>query len=306
MLTYLLVLLWLFLVFTIICFIIVYLFIFWINKFLLKSRYKQKTLVYFSLASTNPIFFLIFIVPLFKDIKNTLKKAAIIKAIWVLLIWFIISWFIIEIVVNKVIKEKVLNLFIISWNSHFPTVKDSEAVVINKYSKDFTWWDTVVYKTKTDEFFIKRIIAMWWDELEISDWEVFLKKKWEIEFQILDEPYLSEEKSTQGSEKNNFYKIPEWSFFVMWDNRRNSSDSRTCFSFSCESTTRDEYISFENVVWKYIFHLWYFNIKTQKFINTYNKTDTSPRYFQLEPNLKNTKAESSSAGYKMSRTLEQD
>ena len=81
----------------------------------------------------------------------------------------------------------------------------------------------------------------------------------------LNEKYLNEENNghtkVNQSTKTKIYKVPKWKYFVMWDNRNHSSDSRSCFTYSCSSTNRDNYISKEKVTGKVLIDFWYFNIK---------------------------------------------
>ena len=130
----------------------------------------------------------------------------------------------------------------------------------------------MVFKPWVDsrkEFFIKRVIWMPWDSVKIEKGNVFLKKVWETKFKKLDEKYLNKENNgntkVDQSKKVNIYTVPKWKYFVMWDNRNHSSDSRSCFTYSCSSASRDSYISKKNVIGKVLVDLGYFNIRNFSF-----------------------------------------
>lgn len=78
--------------------------------------------------------------------------------------------------------------------------------------------DVVIFKYPDNEdiLYIKRIIGMPGDTVEVADGLVYINGK------VLREPYLNV--VTEG----NFgpYKVPEESYFMMGDNRNNSADSR--------------------------------------------------------------------------------
>ena len=94
--------------------------------------------------------------------------------------------------------------------------------------------DIVVFNTEDsgDKFYIKRVIGLPGETIEIKDGEVYLTT---IEGEIiqLDEPYLNIE--NKGNTKVNYtnvsiFEVPEEHYFLLGDNRKGSTDSRTCFT----------------------------------------------------------------------------
>ena len=101
--------------------------------------------------------------------------------------------------------------------------------VIAKYSNEPTsTWDKFshyVLEFNKDSY-IKRVIALPGEHLEIKDGKVY------INGQELDEPYLQSNVTTPISERTPYYDliVPENCVFVMGDNRPASTDSR---AFGC-------------------------------------------------------------------------
>lgn len=186
---------------------------------------------------------------------------------------------IIIVIVVKIVTIFLVSVFIISGESMYSSYYDKEIILVDRFStlqigeyksQKVIRWDVVVFKPGVDEvkeFFIKRVIWMPWDTIRIENWHVFLKKASDPDFVKLDEQYLDEKSywKTLSQNKVDTYIVPDDKYFVMWDNRNHSSDSRSCFSFSCENTNRDNFIAKEFVVWKVLVDFGYFNWKKFSF-----------------------------------------
>ncbi|MEM7798289.1 MAG: signal peptidase I [Chloroflexota bacterium] len=128
-----------------------------------------------------------------------------------LLFTFFVIWF---------VKTASQN-FRIEGASMEPTLQEGQYLIINKlayFLDEPERGDIIVLHFPNDRSrdFIKRIIALPGDTIDINNGEV------RVNGALIQEPYI---KDPPGN--NQSWVVPEDSFFVMGDNRRNSSDSRT-------------------------------------------------------------------------------
>lgn len=102
-----------------------------------------------------------------------------------------------------------------------PTIKDGERLIINTSHYELKRGDIVLHLYPKDQTksFIKRIIGLPNETIEIKAGKVFIDGK-ELEENYLDQTY------NQSQTNLTARKIETDSYFVMGDNRDNSSDSR--------------------------------------------------------------------------------
>lgn len=195
------------------------------------------------------------------------------------------------------IRYFIMDPFKVSGLSMSDTFYDKEYIIIDKLSyRDFPFlWsirepqrgDVVVFRPNVSEnkkYYIKRIIGVPWDVLKIEKGDVYVKAKWEAEFTKLQEGYLNEVNSGATFVKGDRnlakqYEIPEWKFFVMWDNRQWSTDSRECFR-SCSYWNHDEFITEDDIAGIVFLDLWYFNFSQFEFKNE-QWVSTHPRFLNF-------------------------
>ena len=182
---------------------------------------------------------------------------------------------IVILIIVMIIRTYLIAPFQISWSSMEASYHDKEFIIVNKFSYAslfnlFVWhperWDVVIFRPHASnwkEYYIKRVIWMPGDTIKFQDWEVYIKKWSKWEFIKLNEDYLSPINKWKTflpfDVKETEFKVPSNEYFLVWDNRNNSSDSRSCF-MSCSYGWSNHYIKRNDIVWKVLLDFWYFNI----------------------------------------------
>lgn len=111
-----------------------------------------------------------------------------------------------------------------------------------------------------NEYYIKRIIGLPGDKIEIRDGFLYLFNSENPDGLKIEELYLNETNSGNTFVYNNagtaVYEVPEGMFFLLGDNRIKSSDSRSCFSSEGCLAGFSNYLPFENIEGKAWISLW--------------------------------------------------
>jgi signal peptidase I len=193
---------------------------------------------------------------------------------------------VIIVVIVVIIRTFIAMPFQISGQSMYPSYYDKEFMIVDRLSYRF-WqpkrWDVVVFKphvSEEKEYFLKRVIWVPWDIVKIENGLVSVKPNGGNDFIVLNEGYLNEENKWYTfvwiSKTEKIYDLWEWDYFVLWDNRNHSTDSRECFS-NC--AWRSGFITKSDIVWKVFLDLWYFNFKKFNFIQPNLWINTTPKFF---------------------------
>ncbi|EKD65928.1 MAG: hypothetical protein ACD_49C00074G0005 [uncultured bacterium (gcode 4)] len=174
-------------------------------------------------------------------------------------------------VVVMTIRTYLAAPFQISGKSMETSYHDKEFIIVDKFSL-VVWtpsrWDVVIFRPHASngkEFYIKRVIALPGEQIKFQDWEVYINKNigWTGSFIKLDETYLSALSKWRtflpSDVQDDTFTVPDKEYFLMWDNRNNSSDSRSCF-MSCSIQPSTHFIKESDVLWKVFLDFWYFNI----------------------------------------------
>lgn len=143
---------------------------------------------------------------------------------------FIVSF--LETIVIALVISIVLYIFVMTpheviGNSMYPTYKNGEYLMASKISYrigDPQRGDVIIFEYQENQDFIKRIIALPGDTIMLKDGQFYINDI------LLDESnYLNDAVYTNGGEylkEGESKMIPQEKYFVVGDNRPQSSDSR--------------------------------------------------------------------------------
>lgn len=135
-------------------------------------------------------------------------------------IWDWLRSILIAIVLAMLIRLFLFEVFVVEGRSMYPTLIEAERVMVNKLVYRFDnprLGDIVVFEFVPSRDFIKRVIGVEGDKIEIINGRLYINNK------LLDEPYLLE-----NMEVYNYGPVivPPGYLFLMGDYRQNSMDSR--------------------------------------------------------------------------------
>lgn len=153
------------------------------------------------------------------------------------------------------IRFFIFNPYTVVWQSMEPTFDEKDFIIVDKITpkiNHFKRWDVVVFVPQWKEVpYIKRVIGLPWETVKLSDDKVLVCKSsisWQSCSQ-LDESYLPKDEVTKAACGISEFIVTSWSYFVLWDNRNHSTDSRCCFGLWCYSGA--SYLVSENdIIWK--------------------------------------------------------
>jgi signal peptidase I len=102
-----------------------------------------------------------------------------------------------------------------------PSFHDGDRVLIDKSAGELKRGEVIMflYPKDTSKWYFKRVVGLPGETVEIREGKVF------IDGQMLDEPYL-DQKYNQTGESFPAKTVSENHYYVLGDNRDNSSDSR--------------------------------------------------------------------------------
>lgn len=131
---------------------------------------------------------------------------------------------ILEIIITAFLIYGILSIFFVfstvNQSSMYPTFEDGNFIVATRSflsGNTFERGDVVLFKSDDGRIFIKRVIALPGDRLDVQEGKVYINNK------ELEEDYIDDDILTTPSMSTT---IHEDCYFVMGDNRYNSIDSR--------------------------------------------------------------------------------
>lgn len=141
-------------------------------------------------------------------------------------IWETVRYAIIAALIIIPIRTFVAQPFVVSGNSMYPTFESGQYLIVDetaKYIGEYHRGDVVILRYPNDpsKFFIKRVIGLPGETVTIQNGKVSITSATQKEPLLLDEPYVKNPKFDSSSRT-----LDNEEFFVMGDNRAQSSDSR--------------------------------------------------------------------------------
>jgi signal peptidase I len=156
---------------------------------------------------------------------------------FLIFIWEIAKIVIISLAIIIPIRYYLIQPFFVRGASMEPNFDNGQYLVIDEISYRFeepARGEVVVFKYPLDpsQYYIKRIIGLPGETVEIKDGQVFIYNQEFPQGMVLDESaYLPEGKITRGELR---VKLNQGEYFVLGDNRQASSDSRQWGALSRE------------------------------------------------------------------------
>src|SRR3989344_851898 len=143
-------------------------------------------------------------------------------------VWETIKVVVISLAIILPIRYYLVQPFFVKGASMEPNFEDGDYILVNEISYRFSAperGDVVIFRYPLDlsQFFIKRIIGLPNETVEIKNNTVTIYNKDKPDGLVLDESYLATEQKTFG---NATVRIDDNEYFVLGDNRLQSSDSR--------------------------------------------------------------------------------
>ena len=141
--------------------------------------------------------------------------------------WELARFAIIAVAIVIPIRIFIAQPFIVSGSSMFPTFQDGQYLIVDEisYRLESPKRDDVVvfrYPNDTTKFFIKRIIGLPNETVQIKGSDVTIINKEHPEGFKLDQPFVENKSNNEAT-----YTLKDNEYFVMGDNRSGSFDSRS-------------------------------------------------------------------------------
>lgn len=144
-------------------------------------------------------------------------------------IWDIIKFLAPIVIIVFIVRTYIAQPFIVDGESMAPHFHTGHYLIIDELSYRIgapQRQDVVVlrYPQQPSRFFLKRIIGMPGDRVQIKDGKVYITNLEHPDGYILNEPYETQKTYQAGTYKD--VTLADGEYFVMGDNRAGSSDSR--------------------------------------------------------------------------------
>ncbi|MBD5395568.1 MAG: signal peptidase I [Lachnospiraceae bacterium] len=132
-----------------------------------------------------------------------------------------IKKFLLLLIVLLFIFHSVIGFSFIKGYSMQPTLMEGDLVLYIRFNLSYQRGDIVSVKIPSGEYYVKRIIAMEGDTVDLKDGKVYVNDE------LISEPYLNVQLTEpDGGIVRYPYTLQKGQVFIMGDNRSESMDSR--------------------------------------------------------------------------------
>lgn len=137
--------------------------------------------------------------------------------------------YIIIVIVVALIRTFIITPVQVEGMSMYSTLDDKEILLLKKYDKSYDRFDVVVFNYNNTKL-IKRVVGLPGDTVEYKDNKLYINGKY------IKEEFLKNNQETYdfSLEDLGYETLPNGYYFVMGDNRTNSTDSRVIGLVSAE------------------------------------------------------------------------
>lgn len=125
------------------------------------------------------------------------------------------------IILMFVVFRFIIGVSLVNGSSMTPSLKNGDVVVYMRIVPNYEKGDIVCIRMPSGEYYIKRVIGLAGDTVEIRDGSVYVNST------VREENYAQGRTETQGDSIKYPYEVKADRVFVLGDNREESMDSRT-------------------------------------------------------------------------------
>ncbi len=128
----------------------------------------------------------------------------------------------------------IVNTFLASFatvdgTSMKPTLEGRDTIITRHIAVQYERFDVVIVKVAEGKYYVKRIVALPGEHLQIVDGDVL------VDGTTLEEPHIGDVNTPCNSAENCDIHIPDGHVYILGDNRSNSDDSRSFGPISKEN-----------------------------------------------------------------------
>lgn len=127
--------------------------------------------------------------------------------------------YVIVVLIVVLIRSFVVTPVRVNGSSMYPTLENNELLLLKKYDKSYKRFDIIVFKYQ-DTRLVKRIIGLPGEHVKYQNKKLYINGK------VVAENFDKGETDNFDLNYLEYETIPKGYYFVMGDNRQNSTDSR--------------------------------------------------------------------------------